>query len=378
MDKRTRIAFGIALAVFMGCGREAVPQAQAPAQVISWNVAQETGTKTYPSGYSAYPIQNTFGTFALQTGDKWADATNFVTYIDNREVRYEPLSPTGRWTTSSEYIWPQGGYLHFASYSPYSIHENVTLPSKSQGIVITGFTLPTHLASQTAITSAGGDIVGYTHDLMVSGNEECDYDCAATYTNSAPTLDNGTVIGAAYGDYQVGVRTQFNHILTLLQFRFQRQNIDVHYDSQRIEVTDITLTNLNSSGNYTAGTGLWTGQGDVVASSTLLSGGSERIVTAGDPEGATTVISHYLALPQTVSAQQITVSYRIISTIAGILYSENVTQTALLSGAGISEWLAGKSVTYTITLSPVRDPIVFTATSQDWPAESEWIKIDLT
>ena len=360
----------LAMAVLTtGCLRERVPVRSS--RSITWQTAQDRSalSKAYPSGYGEYSILNSFGTYALQTNGKWSEDASFVPYIDNKEVSF--YNSPNRWTTLNEYIWPQTGYLHFASYSPYStLHDMVSFPDKAHGIVISDFVLPVNKAGQN----------WNTHDLMVSKEELCDYDCEATYTNNgSPTLDDGTVITSPYGSYLLGVPTHFKHILTRLAFKFKMNDQVSQYDHQRIVVTDVTLHNLYSKGTYTSGTGEWSSLALPVTDCTVLTGGETVLTTS-----ATTLVDDYIALPQVidnVQNQQISVTYKIISTVAGFLYEETVTLTANLTLADVDAWEPGSCVTYTLSLSPARDPIVFTAaikTGYDWPAPADWINIDLS
>lgn len=404
--KRFTLIGILVLVALTGCTREPVPTPDKRG-VISWDAGMENGsaTKAYPTGYGAYPTAASFGAFALQTGDHWADAHTFSAYINNEEVSYsqDPETSQYAWTTYGEYYWPQSGYLHFAAYSPYStLHSYVTFSSakKDQGLTIgesTPFVLPTNKVNQTYITELGtGNILAYDYDLLVSEYTDADYDCAETAAHGfQPVLDGQTDPASQYGSgYKPGVHTRFRHIMTRLCFQFKMGNVETSYN-QRIYVQSIKLTNLQDKGTYKSGktdnSGAWALDNHQETESVLYSVTDEQIRSGSvtpitSTTEATVLVDNYFALPQTLrdeldpTPQQLTITYQIYTVIDGVIYWDKTVETpaTLLRSGAVQSWEKGKMVTYTISLSPAQTAISFTASMEAWPASGSWNVFTIT
>lgn len=372
----TVLCIGV-LAALAGCAKEALAPAAENSRVIKWNVSTNSpATKVYPAGSTEYSTSNSFGSYALlytgSSASDWATAS-YTSYINGLQIRYFGVG-TPMWSTMTEYYWPTAANarLHFASFSPYrTLHNKAIYGSKTDGITINDYIVPADKEDQHFLTVQGEDPI-YDDDIMVSN--EYDVDCEAMQSAD---------LGPTYAF--TGVPTKFTHVLTRINIRFIH-NTDFHvnyYDEQTISIRGVTFKNIYTEGAFKSNPDAngdprpaWSNHSSQAASAVLY---KSNIGTAAIQQGTsaevaggtvtpTTVVSGYLALPQTISSgvQQVEVSYRIISKVSGYLFTEDVEETAYLSLAN-QNWLPNTDLTYTITLFAIREqPIRFTASCEPW------------
>ena len=205
----------------------------------------------------------------------------------------------------------------------------------------------------------------YDDDLMVSN--ESDYDCADMQNDGQPDKTY----------YFNGVQTLFHHVMSRINVKFIQSSKDLNDDeislpsgqTINIIVKKVAFDGIYTTASYSANPGgieAWHDFKDQTDGAVIYS--DETFGTSLNTTEAKTVVSGYFAIPQDMVAnqQKITVTYDIVSTIDGYQYREkNFTESAYLTKAGV-DWTVNKDITYTITLSPIRMPILFTATAEDW------------
>ena len=369
------LCLGTVLAALWGCAKESFVPAEG--NVIRWSVSENASmTKVYPAGTSEYSTSNSFGSYAfLYTGasaSDWASAS-YTTYINGLQIRYFGVG-TPMWSTMTEYYWPTtaSARLHFASFSPYkTLHNRAIYGGKTDGIIISDYVVPADKEDQHYLTVSGEAPI-YDDDIMVSN--EYDVDCEAMQSSD---------LGPTYAF--TGVPTLFTHILTRINVRVV-QNTDFsvdYYDNQTISIRGIKFLNVYTEGDFKSNPDAsgnprpsWSNQTTQVDTAVLYKSniGTAPIAKGTTAEVAnetvtpTTVVSGYLALPQTVASgvQAVEVSYRITSTVSGYLFTEDVVEKAYLYPAG-QNWLPNTDLTYTLTLFAIREqPIRFSATCEPW------------
>ena len=371
--KKWIIVAALATAILASCTKNEV-RVDAPDQAISFTTAVGANSTKAMIDNTAYPTDETFGTFAfyLPTGQSWFTNNDVAElYIPHSEVKYvDDVDNVHRWTTHTKYYWPTAGSLTFFSYSPYDINTSVTCSTETNGIVISNY-----------------DVDGnQDHDVMVADV------CADQTTNGS---NNGLT----------GVPTVFRHKLAqIVAFQFNTEEDygaanDPHKAGDKeIIVTGISINDLRTTGTYQSGRMVgaaslgnwqgWTGSKNYIwyAAADLDSGeeikynGAGGYTTSVGPGGTGAVAKDYLlVLPQPFSdndTQVITLNY----TIRTYTDSSNSTDDVVTvdiplydihGGAG---FLMNKKITYNFTIG--LDRIWWAPSVVEWENETHDINVN--
>ena len=370
--KKWIIVAALATAILASCTKNEV-RVDAPDQAISFTTAVGANSTKAMIDNTAYPTDETFGTFAfyLPTGQNWfTNNAAAELYIPHSEVEYvDDVDNVHRWTTDTKYYWPTAGSLTFFSYSPYDINASVTCSTETNGIVISNY-----------------DVDGnQDHDVMVADV------CADQTTNGS---NNGLT----------GVPTVFRHKLAqIVAFNFNTAEDygaanDTHAAGDKeIIVTGIRINDLRTTGTYYSGRMVgaaslgnwqdWTGSKNYVWYAAEGADPGKEIVyndsgytTSVETDGTDAVANDYLlVLPQPFSdndTQVITLNYTIRT------YTSDATSTdddvtvsiPLFDIHGEAGFQMNKKITYNFTIG--LDQIWWAPSVADWENETHSITIN--
>ncbi len=267
--------------------------------------------------------------------------------------------------------WPSGDtpdYLHFYAYYPSNGETGITAPAAGLGAF-----------SFTAKTTAATMV-----DFMVA-----DVVKDKTYDNCTPTA--GTVA------------LTFRHMLTRVQFKFKTTQAVVDDTHTTIKVTDVKLYNalttgtLTSAFNGTATTTTWSAQGTPSASPYEVYVNGADIdnfeLTATAAPATNNAADIFLMVPQEMitpafsntphtttnlsnKPQYLLVNWDVITdgvtthNSKALYFDTDLKTTDNITGPAATydlDWAKNASITYTLTIGP--QPILFTATVEDWTPE---------
>ena len=219
-----------AIAMLASCAKNEVYTPESDPQQITFttlvNKTKASQKDEIISG-TAYPTDETFGTFAFFNSSTTTFPTSAEVYIPESEVKNTSKATSGTvWTTETAYYWPKQGSLTFFSYSPYDELNAVTSCDATDGIKIDSWNVKDK----------------QTVDVMVA-----DYKTAQK--------QNG-----AYGGY-TGVPTIFRHKLAqIVKFTFKTDKAYAKGTLTSPQIGDkfffinsVVLNNLQVSGTYTSG-----------------------------------------------------------------------------------------------------------------------------
>lgn len=368
------IVAAFASAILAGCTKNEV-RVDMPDQAISFTTAVGANSTKAMIGDTAYPTDETFGTYAyyLPTGQTWSgNAGDAKLYIPQSEVKYTAAPSTSgyNWTTETLYYWPSAGSLTFFSFSPWSINTSVEC-NTTNGIKITGWDVD---ANQTV-------------DVMVADVAE---DKTANETNPG---------GVGYN----GVPTVFRHKLSqIVAFKF---NTDKDYTKghgdgtwaagdKQIVVTGIRINSIATKGTFisglnTSGTELgdWTGHdvdknyiwysSDVTGGTTIIYDGTpSSYTTAVTPNQAPATNGYLLVLPQTFGdTETITLNYTIKTYNGTDWVNDEVTKSIKLKDihAASGAFEMNKKITYNFTIG--LNQIYWAPSVVNWEEESHDVTV---
>lgn len=363
-------------AAFTSCvnDNEAVLTPEENPQPITFEVAKykassraEGDTKAN-TGYTAFPTNQFFGTFAYEAGGINGEHTEFM---DNVKVGYV----NNAWIALGKtYMWPDNGaHVDFISYYPYSELNSGVAPVV--GDINNGDKNKLSFNNYTVNQV----------DLMYSDKAHLQTHNYTTYGHS-------------------GVPTLFRHALAKLNFHVSAKYLvgnetDVQTKWQ-ILVKSIKLNSLCGQGSLhlqttspsEAGTTQWTimniKEGD--AKVWTPEGGynvtQEWTVAAGQPLDTKPAVfadaADYYVLPQTFANnyQSITINYQIINLTEGAedqgeAQEREKTLYFYDYSKMVSAWEMGKNITYNIIIDPQGDIINFDPAVSDWEAVSGTLDI---
>ena len=378
-----------------------VTPVEEPEQAITFNVVNhatatkadgDEGESSSNQTYGEYNTAVPFGTFAYMNvydTPAWDNSgtTNNV-YMNNVKVKYTGET-SKTWEPDGNYYWPKKGYLTFASYSPYMteapsytkevINENTT----TGGFKFENYTIKDSRASATAVSIL-------TEDLMVA-------DVAKDLRPESITQKY----------YRTGVPTLFRHLLTNLQFKFQRapyDNVNVVESTSEITVTKVELIKFVNKRTYNDGA--WTNpDGDESTADYLIFTGSLKIANeytlAGEGETADVYgykledgvrvldnnatklgADNIIVMPQALAAQKQTlkITYNIKTLFKGqesaVEEDGVVTEVEFVSGS-VTEFGKNQKITYTITIYPyAQQKILFDPAVENWTESTGTITVE--
>lgn len=361
-------------------------------------------------GIVKFETDKTFGTFAYMTKN---GVNGHTIYMDNVQVDYYEngsyWAPVRKTTTNDDgetveqyYVWPNDGHLDFISYYPYT--ETVV---GSDGTKTYPSTIP------QISDSDGQKKISYSYDIESEGAPH-----DLMYSDKA-------VFQTANEDHYgfSGVPTLFHHALAKLNFAVKATKLDNNLTaisdafkySWEVTVKSISLKSIYKAGTVTMETeavtttvptttqwknailnndvttsyNVWTVntstqdsrdpfmQSKTWTHSQILS--IEPRIYNGSAEVVTDRAENYFIIPQTLSSQEITINYKIVTKDK----DGNVTDTkddlsvtkSFSSISTIPAWEMGKSITYIIDIDPEGDVIHFAPAVVDWESQNGTISI---
>lgn len=317
-----------------------------------------TTTKAQVELLKKYPIDETFGVFALYYAEKFTGySANAVYMTDVEATRGAYAGTDGAWSTAG-YYWPKnGGKLTFAAYSPYD-QINVKASHDDSGI---------HFDDYVVTTAANVD-------LMFSNR---------AYNKAETDQDTNT-------DNYYGVELVFNHALSAVKFMVNTTS-QLATDGYEFVIQKIELLNINNTGDfdqkltaYVAGTNETPSTPTADVADWTVTDDEEKYIAFENATGitvnSTTAVStiaadainkyaNLILMPQQLSALpnaaqiKVTYKYRHNNMATGVYVEDNVVTTNL-SVAGCETWLRGKRYVYTLTMD--LDKIYFAPRIEDW------------
>lgn len=295
--------------------------------------------KTLPQtkAVEAFPTSSSFGSYAYMVPEgKTYDANkadaDVVTFIGNEKITYQ----TDRWKGTSTYYWPQTGSLTFISYAPYELSQRTDEftfgCNKSDGISITGFSLPTTIG----YTDSKDDILTTDFVKDLTGN-------AAYYASGVPTVFKHRLC-------KVAVKASVNNELG---------------SGEYVRINSVSLQNVYTKGNYSS-VGGWTFQ-SILKNYSI---GELDKTLSMTPD---VVFAETLMIPQTTTLSdrgtgndpKLVVNYTVSQ--SGSSATTKTAELKLYSGPStLSAWEEGKVVTYYISISTKDEYIEFNGLLRNW------------
>ena len=355
-------------AAFTSCvnDNEAVLTQAENSQPITFEVAKykassraENDAQSQNTGYTAFPTNQFFGTFAYK-----AESVNgsHSLFMDNEKVGYV----NNAWMAlGGVYMWPDKGHVDFISYYPYS---------------------------------EDGDSAPVVGDVNDGDNNKLSFNSYQVGQVDLMYSDKAHLQTHNYTTYgHSGVPTLFRHALAKLNFQVAAKYLvgnetDVQ-TKWAILVESIKLNSLYGMGSLhlqttspsTAGTTQWTIANYVEGAAKIWSPegdatvNQEWKVAAGQPLDTELTIfadaSDFYVLPQTFGnkLQSVSIKYYIINkNETSPDYNEPQERNKTLYfydySKMVSAWEIGKNITYNIIIDPQGDIINFDPAVSDWEA----------
>ncbi len=342
MKFRVLYIFIITMFIASGCVKiERNREEMMPSIVYNVVMGAHTKADAGPLDGPLYPTSESFRSIAWKNNDGSTLRSEAAEYIPESTVSHYG----GYWSTAAEYYWPSGSYLTFISWSPADLSVTPAV-SRTGNISLTGFNVE---------------------------NEQKDFMIADIRTNEKINYPAG--IAGNNTPYN-GVPTVFRHKLSCVKFEVRKDNADAD-----LRIFGLKLTNYHASGSYTMtltddtwdevkaswGTDeAWTTNGSPITSSIYENEYGLALSTA-----ETTVNGKgKLLIPQTLMMDNDDDSKATcIEVTFGKNAAEAVTRLVNLPKNSSTAWETGKMITYTLTLSEIKN-IEFTAGTADWINDS--------
>ena len=356
-----------------------VTSVESPNLPITFDVVNYVNsTKADDLGHLEYT--GTFGVFAYFNTALWADAsaTTSNLYMNNVAISQQT---NGTWAPDSPVYWPKSAYLTFAAYSPHQTTGSNKVPVYDKATASYQFDDYEVSATNT--------------DLMVA-------DLAINKTANETTQESATNVSGYH--FTTGVPILFHHLLTDLQFRFQRgsyQNDNVDEDESFINVTKVRLVNFIDTKDYASGE--WAANDAAGSKAYDITNGTLKLEVPVGKEGTTLLPAapnDVIIMPQTLvnpkpasgpapsSFQALEVTYDIHTffkdsetgeTQTTAMVESNVKSTVPFYFAGkaatetdeeqaaITEFKKNQKIVYTVTIFPyANNPILFDPAVVAW------------
>lgn len=274
---------------------------------------------------------------------------------DVAEVSYSAPN----WVPNPTLYWPTTGSVDCQAYYPTSLKPTMDA---------TGLTLtyPTY----TVLNAAENAPAVPAHDVKYA-------DRAHRYTANESSYDGFT-----------GIPTLFNHALAKLNFKVALE------DTERLaevvwtaKVTKITVEGVYNKGELELKTTVPTGDNKAQSTWTLPSPAIWTKVgdTKADPRNWEDTVSltetdngvdaktfdageTYYVLPQTIedNVQKGTITYSLTQSVGGVTTTTDHTKSFNFYGKLLDNWEMNKNITYTLTIVPHTNKILFAPAVTDW------------
>ena len=331
--------------VFTSCVRneEFAPKTQKEISFEVANYVQSTrvGAFDKTQSFGAYVWHNDGTTLTLMNSDV-------------AEVSYSDPN----WVPNPTLYWPTTGSVDCQAYYPTSLKPTMD----AAGLTLT---YPTY-----TVLNVAEDTTSYpTHDVK--------------YANRAHRYK----ANESYEGF-TGIPTLFNHALAKLNFKValsDEENLsDVVWTA---EVTKITVEGVYNKGELelttTVPTGtdkaqsnwtlpspaIWTKVGDTQAAPRNWEGTVSLTETDNGVNAKTFDAGEtYYVLPQAIvnDGQKGTITYSLTQTVGGVSTTTNHTKPFNFYGKGLDNWEMNKNITYTLTIVPQTNKILFAPAVSDW------------
>lgn len=362
-------------AAFTSCvnDNEAVLTSEKNPQPITFEVAKykassrAEGDAQSQTGYTAFPTNQFFGTFAYKSAS--INGTHEL-FMNNEKIGFM----NNTWVAlGGSYLWPEKGHVDFISYYPYSELNNDFAPEV--GDVNSGDKNKLSFNNYTVNQV----------DLMYSDKAHLQTHNYTTYGHS-------------------GVPTLFRHALAKLNFKVAAKYlVDTNNENQSwsILVESIKLNSLHGTGSLhlqttspsTAGTTEWKVSNHVEGQPKVwMTQGDATVVKEWKVENGgqsldkeLTIFStaaDYYVLPQTFGnkLQSVTIKYYVTDKNPNSnTYNEPEERNKTLYfydySKMVAAWEIGKNITYNIIIDPLGDIINFDPAVSDWDAISGTLDI---
>ena len=330
--KRLVIA-ALAIGAMAACTKSNV-QYEQPGEISLQPIAQKA-TKAAVDG-NEYPTTESFNVWAWwadkNAGTELAEFTPTDDYI--AEGTFVHKETANSWGGQTPYYWPTKGSLVFAGYSPASAKV------EGQDAPVFHYDLPTKTFSVSNYTQSNN--IAATKDLMW-------FDVTDNSHNN-----NGTA----------GVPVTFKHALSWLTFNFVlADNITTH----QWEITDVTLQNVNTKGNFIAtksdvvtNAGTWTLSTNDDDKKVMTVYDTNTHIVSTTPTKLEKAENGVVVIPQ--ECVKLYIIYKLTAS-TGEQISQDVTLD-LATGIAEGKWLPGKHYIYTITFGA--NEILIAPQVADW------------
>ena len=326
---------------FTSCVRneEFAPKTQKEISFEVANYVQSTRVGAFDTtqSFGAYVWHNDGSTLTLMNGDA---AT----------VSYSAPN----WVPTPTLYWPTTGSVDCQAYYPTTLKPTMDA---------TGLTLtyPTY----TVLNVAEDTTADPTHDVKYANR-------AHRYTANE-----------SYEGF-TGIPTLFNHALAKLNFKVALSDeeglSDVVWTAQ---VTKITVEGVYDTGNLELTTSVPGGTNEAQSNWTLPSpaiwtkvGDTQAVArnwveTVALEEGDVKTfdaMETYYVLPQAIvnNVQKGTITYSLTQSVGGVSTTTNHTKPFNFHGKGLDNWEMNKNITYTLTIVPHTNKILFAPAVTDW------------
>ena len=326
---------------FTSCVRneEFAPKTQKEISFEVANYVQSTRVGAFDTtqSFGAYVWHNNGATLTLMNG---AAAT----------VSYSAPN----WVPTPTLYWPTTGSVDCQAYYPTTLQPTMDA---------TGLTLtyPTY----TVLNAAEDATAEPAHDVK--------------YANRAHRYTANEL----YEGFN-GIPTLFNHALAKLNFKVALEDTEALADVVwTAEVTKITVEGVYNKGELELTTTVPTGTNEAQSTWTLPSpaiwtkvGDTQAVArnwveTVALEEGDVKTfdaMETYYVLPQAIvnDVQKGTITYSLTQSVGGVSTTTNHTKPFNFHGKGLENWEMNKNITYTLTIVPHTNKILFAPAVTDW------------
>lgn len=331
---------------FTSCVRneEFAPKTQKEISFEVANYVQSTRVGAFDTNesFGAYVWHNNGSTLKLMNGK--------VATVSHSDSKWAP-TPT--------LYWPTTGSVDCQAYYPTTLKPEMDA---------TGLTLtyPTY----TVLNAAEDAAAVPAHDVKYANR-------AHRYTANESNYEGFT-----------GIPTLFNHALAKLNFKVALSDEEGLSDvTWTATVTKITVEGVYNTGKLVLTTTVPTGDNKAQSTWTLPTHAIwEKLAdTKDDPRNWVDAVSltetdngvnaktfdaeeTYYVLPQAIedNVQKGTIIYSLTQSVGGVTTTKTHTKQFNFSGKGLDNWEMNKNITYTLTIVPHTNKILFAPAVTDW------------
>ena len=335
---------------FTGCvqNEEFAPK---PQKEISFEVANKVHSTR---AVGAFPKTETFGVYV------WHNDGTTLTDLSASDitVKHVPGSPE-KWAPTPTLYWPLSGSVDCLAFYPADV-KPVVDPANAQKNVIT-----------------------YTYKVKNAAENNVDPKCDVMYANRAYRYTANEL----YEGF-TGIPTLFNHALAKLNFKVALEDTealaDVVWTAQVTNITvdgvfdngELELTSTDLGANPQQGTwtlpspAIWKKVGDTTAAARNW---AETVDLAEGDVKTFDATETYYVLPQAIedNVQKCTIIYSLTQSVGGVTTTTDHTKSFNFYGKGLKNWEMNKNITYTLTITPKTNTILFAPAVSDWETATD-------